>query len=74
MAVKAKKRINISVPADIDRILTQLAKRDDVPVAAKTLELIKQALEVEEDRVFDVIATARETKDAHYLSHDEVWK
>ena len=74
MAVKTKKRINISVSADIDRILVQLAKRDDVPVAAKTLELIKQALELEEDRVLDALANERNTPNARYFSHDEAWK
>ena len=74
MAVKIKKRINISVSADIDRILINLAKRDDVPVAAKTLELIKKAIEAEEDFVLDAIATARDTKDARYFSHEEAWK
>ena len=72
--VKMKKRINISVSADINRILMQLAKRDDVPVAAKTLELIKKAIEAEEDRIFDALANKRNTPNARYFSHDEAWK
>ena len=74
MAVKTKKRINISVSAEINRILINLAKRDDIPVAAKTLELIKKAIELEEDRVFDALANERNTPNARYFSHEEAWK
>lgn len=74
MAVKTKKRINISVSADINRILMQLAKRDDVPVAAKTLELIKQAIELEEDIALEAIASRRDTPNARHFSDEEAWK
>ncbi len=74
MAVKTKKRINISVSADINRILVQLAKRDDIPVAKKTLELIKQALELEEDIVLDAIASERDTKNVRHFSDEEAWR
>ena len=49
MAVMAKTRINISAPKPVLTALRSLARRDDMPVAAKTLELVKYALEMEED-------------------------
>jgi hypothetical protein len=52
-------RVNLTVPKEINKILFQLAKRDQMSVSAKTLELIKQAIEVEEDIALGKIAEAR---------------
>ena len=69
-----KARINLSVPDDIHKLLIKLAKRDDVPVAAKTLELLKEAIELEEDRVMSTIAELRMKNTTKWHSFDEVWK
>lgn len=73
MATKIKKRINISVSGEIDQSLSKLAKRDQMPVATKALELIKKALQLEEDVVLDLLAEKRDTADAGYLSHQKAW-
>ncbi|HLD20339.1 MAG TPA: hypothetical protein VJB93_03795 [Patescibacteria group bacterium] len=57
-----KKRINISVPAHIDHILTQISRRDHIPVATKAFQLIQTALEIEEDIALETIARKRDTK------------
>ena len=72
--ISTKKRINISVSEDINQILKQLARRDNVPVATKTLELLKEAIQIEEDVIWEKLAETRDTKGAKYLSHKEVWK
>ncbi len=69
-----KQRINISVPADIHQLLITLAKRDDVPVATKTLQLLKEALELEEDRVLSAIADIRLSQKHKWIPFDQVWK
>ncbi len=69
----AKKRLNMSLPADVDAALTALAQRDDVPPTTKALHLLQLALEIEEDDVWNAIAERRDTKDATFLSHDEAW-
>jgi len=70
-----KKRINISVSKDTERALKKLALRDDVPQATKAGELLRFALEIEEDIVFDRIASEREKKSRKYVSYGEhVWK
>ena len=69
-----KKRINLSVSEDIDSILKTLAQRDNVPVATKTLELLKEAIEIEEDVILEKIANERNTKDSKYISHEKAWK
>jgi predicted DNA-binding protein len=68
-----KKRLNITLPSEIDSFLTQIAKRDQIPQATKAAELIALALEIEEDINLDAIARMRDTKDAEYVSHDEAW-
>ena len=68
-----KKRINISLPADIESSLEKLARRDDVPQATKAVYLIKLAIEIDEDGVLDEIARKRDTKKAKYISHKKAW-
>ena len=68
-----KKRINISISDDIEKAVSLLAARDQVPTATKAAELIKAALLVEEDQVLDQIAAQRDTKSAAFVSHEEVW-
>jgi len=69
-----KTRINISLPKNIETALDHLAKRDDVPRATKALDLIKLAMEIEEDQVWDSFVCIRDTKNAKYLSHENAWK
>ena len=68
-----KKRTNLCLPNDIDEALVFLAERDDVPKATKALQLIKIAIAVEEDEVWDSLATKRDTKDAKFISHKDAW-
>ena len=68
-----KKRINISVSKDIERALTRLALRDAVPQATKATHLLVQAIELEEDVVWDALARKREQNGGRYLSHREAW-
>lgn len=68
-----KKRLNMSLPRDIDAALSALAERDDVPQATKALHLIQLALEIEEDDVWNAIAEKRDTRNAKFVSHDEAW-
>jgi hypothetical protein len=74
MITKTKKRINISVTDEISDFLIKVANRDEMPVARKALDLIKKALEIEEDFVFEKLAGKRDVGNAKYLNHSEVWK
>ena len=69
----AKKRINISLAKDTETALKEIAKRDQVPVATKAEEMMRFGLELEEDIALGQFATERDTKDARYISHEEVW-
>lgn len=71
----AKTRINISVSKSTRDILRALAKRDEKPVASKAVDLIEEALELEEDRALAAIVERRmrNRKNIRWLSHEEVW-
>lgn len=68
-----KKRVNISLPEFTEDILFKLAKRDEVPEATKAAELIRIAIELEEDQVLDIIASKRDTSKAKFVSHKKAW-
>ncbi|MEK7621790.1 MAG: hypothetical protein AAB415_01290 [Patescibacteria group bacterium] len=74
MTTITKTRINISAPKPVLAALRSLALRDDMPVAAKTLELVKYALEMEEDFMLGEIAMSRESKTARWISHKDAWR
>ena len=69
-----KKRINITLPKADEQAIMELAKRDQVPAATKAGELLRIALEIEEDQVWDKIATERLKNSKKMLSHKKVWK
>lgn len=69
-----KKRINISLSENMEVAISKLAWRDQVPEATKATELIQLALEIEEDSVWDKLATKRDAKNTTFLSHARAWK
>lgn len=68
-----KKRINISLPTDVEASLAKLAERDEVPQATKAVYLLKLAIEIDEDDVLNSIAQKRDTKGAKFVSHKKAW-
>ena len=68
-----KKRVNISLSPDMEEVLTGLAKRDSVPEATKVVELLRVALEIEEDVVLGKMAEERFKSIGKTISHKEVW-
>lgn len=69
-----KKRINISLSKPIEQAINKLAKRDQMPTASKAAELLRVAIEIEEDQVWDQIANERLRQDKHFVSHEDAWK
>ena len=68
-----KKRINISVSGPLEKALEKLARRDQVPEATKAAELLQVAIELDEDQIWDTIASFRDTKKAKFVSHKKAW-
>ena len=57
----------------MENILAKLAKRDQVPQATKAAELIRIGVEIEEDELFDIIASERDKKSVKFVSHKKAW-
>jgi len=69
----AKQRINITANHNVEKMIKQLAKRDNMPVSAKALDLLCLALELEEDIVWANMADKRSDK-GPYIEHEKFWK
>lgn len=69
-----KTRVNVSLSADVERALIALAKRDQVPAATKAAELLRSALEIDEDVKLDAIARERDSKKIKFASHNLAWR
>ncbi|MEK7218467.1 MAG: hypothetical protein AAB728_03300 [Patescibacteria group bacterium] len=70
----SKKRMNLSLPPDVEEALARLAKRDRVPQATKALYLLRLALEIEEDDMLNALASERDVPGAKFVSHAKVWR
>jgi len=70
----SKKRVNLSLPPDIERALERLAKRDNVPQATKALYLLRLALEIEEDDMLNALASERDVPGAKFVPFEKIWK
>ena len=68
-----KARINVSLSSDVEHAIIALAKRDQVPEATKAAELLRIALEIDEDVVLDTIANERDRKGVKFVSHKSAW-
>ncbi len=69
----SKKRVIISLSDPVERALKLLSQRDQVPQATKASRLLEMALELEEDRIWDLVASERDTPNARFVSHKKAW-
>ena len=68
-------RINVVLEEPLFITVERLAKRDKVSLSLKVRDLVKEALEMEEDAALSALAEERDKtfKKATALKHDEVW-
>lgn len=68
-------RINVVLEIPLYRNVERMARRDGVSLSLKVRDLVKEALEIEEDLLLANIAEAREKTfvGKRALSHNEVW-
>jgi len=68
-------RINVLLNEQVYLTVRFLAKKDGVSISNKASDLIKEALEIEEDLILADLADNRERTldDMPTLSHDDVW-
>ena len=69
-------RINVVVDPPLFELIEQRAERQGVSMSLATRDLIKEALEMEEDVALGILAEEREGsfREETALSHDDVWK
>jgi hypothetical protein len=68
-----KHRVNLSVSSDLKQALQKLARRDRTSVAAKTLDLVNKALEIEEDAALLDLAKKRQKTKGTFVAHERAW-
>jgi hypothetical protein len=68
-------RVNVVLEKPLYSDIERLAKRDGVSLSLKVRDLVKEALEIEEDIALAHVAEAREKtfNRKKALKHDEVW-
>jgi len=68
-------RVNVVLETPLYNSVEHLAKRDGVSLSLKVRDLIREALEMEEDVALVVLAEKRERtfSKTKSLKHDEVW-
>ncbi len=69
-----KGRLNITLSADAKQAIAKLAHRDEVPDATLAARLIDIALELEEDIVWDKLASERDQDKAIFIPHGKAWE
>jgi predicted DNA-binding ribbon-helix-helix protein len=69
-------RINVALEEPLYRIIRELAKLKGISMSMLTRELIKEAIEIEEDTLLTSFAEERENSlnKSQALNHDETWK
>ena len=67
-----KKRFHVSLSQEEQEILILLSQKDNVPMATKAAELLKESLELHEDEVLLERLEARKTKNIEWVEYDSV--
>jgi hypothetical protein len=69
-------RINVVLEKPLYDAIKRIAKREGVSISLKARDLLREALEIYEDRILERIASEREEtfSSGKALRHDEVWK
>lgn len=70
-----KPRINVVLEEPIYKTVEKLAERDGMSLSLKVRDLIREAIEIQEDIALSAFAGSREKtfRKSRALKHDEVW-
>ena len=68
-------RINVVLEKSLYHTIERLANRDGISLSLKVRDLVKEALEIEEDIALSAFAEKREQRfiKSRALNHHEVW-
>lgn len=73
MSIKNKKRIYISVSSEVEKALGLISVEKNTPVASVASILLEQAIELEEDKIWDQVVSERKITNKKFYSHKKVW-
>ncbi len=68
-----KTRLNITLSPEVEVAIKELAERDKISRAGKAAELIRIALEIEEDHIWDKLSKKRDVLGAKFIPHKKAW-
>ncbi len=69
-----KSRLSITLPDEVRLAISMLASRNNISIATKAEILLEVALELEDDEIWNDIASQRDRSDIKFLTHDQVLK
>lgn len=69
-----KHRINLTIDDDVYQVLINISNNENKPLSRISYDLIKRAIELEEDKYFSRIADDRLCKKQKKISHLKAWK
>jgi len=67
------KRINTVLEPPLYREVERLARGDRVSLSQKVRDLVREALELEEDQGWEKLVSGRKERKSRWLTHAEVW-
>lgn len=69
-------RINVVLEKPLYETIKRIAKKEGISISLKARDLLREALEIYEDRILEAIASQREKtfNPKSALTHDEMWK
>ena len=67
-------RVNTVLPPSVYETVARLAKREGVSMSHKVNDLVREALELQEDLGLDAIGARRLASKGRSISHDEMKK
>jgi hypothetical protein len=74
MATKSKKRIYISLSPESIESLDLMSKDKEIPMASMASQLLEEAIEIQEDIIWEKIANERKKTKGKFYTHEEAWK
>ncbi len=66
-------RIQVTLDAQINGLLSALAKRQQLSKSALAADLIREALELREDAALSALADTRLKQTKRWVSHEDAW-
>ncbi|MEK7194424.1 MAG: hypothetical protein AAB660_01935 [Patescibacteria group bacterium] len=69
-----KKRLNLTLDEHEDKMLSALSRRERKPKSAVALAMLREMIEVEEDKIWVSLAEKRIKTNPKWISHKVAWK